>query len=96
MKSIAEKISATGRTPGIWLAPFIVAKNSQLAQEHPDWLLRDAHGNPVPAGITWSGHPLALDVTHPEVLGWLDHTRVAGARPDAAALDRAVRDRHLP
>jgi alpha-galactosidase len=72
MKSLAEKISATGRTPGIWLAPFMVSENSQLAKDHPNWLLRDERGNLVSAGITWSGHPLALDVTHPEVLEWLN------------------------
>ncbi|HUE98607.1 MAG TPA: glycoside hydrolase family 36 protein [Anaerolineales bacterium] len=71
MKSLADKISATGRTPGIWLAPFMVSPNSQLAKNHPDWLLRDEKGVPVHAGITWSGDPLGLDVSHPEVLEWL-------------------------
>jgi alpha-galactosidase len=72
MKSVAEKISATGRMPGIWLAPFMVSSNSQLAKNHPDWLLHDEKGNLVSAGITWGGNPLGLDVTHPEVLEWLD------------------------
>ncbi|HEX9332318.1 MAG TPA: glycoside hydrolase family 36 protein, partial [Anaerolineales bacterium] len=71
MKSLADKISATGRTPGIWLAPFMVAENSQLAKNHPDWLLRDEKGNLLRVGITWSGNPLGLDVTHPKVLEWL-------------------------
>lgn len=72
MKSLAEKIAATGRTPGLWLAPFMVSPKSRLAEDHPDWLLKDEQGNPVHAGITWSGNPLGLDVTHPEVLEWLD------------------------
>lgn len=71
MKSLAGKISASGRTPGIWLAPFMVSPKSQLAKEHPDWLLRDQKGNPVHAGITWSGNPYGLDSSHPEVLEWL-------------------------
>jgi len=71
MKSLAEKISAAGRTPGIWLAPFMVSQNSQVVKDHPDWLLRDEQGSLVKAGITWSGTPLALDVSHPEVLEWL-------------------------
>jgi alpha-galactosidase len=29
-------------------------------------------GKPVHAGITWSGNPLGLDVSRPEVLEWLD------------------------
>jgi alpha-galactosidase len=72
MQSIADKISASGRTPGIWLAPFMVAPNSQLVKNHPDWLLRDERGNPVSAGITWSGNTLGIDITHPQVLEWLD------------------------
>jgi alpha-galactosidase len=72
MKSFADKVSATGRTPGIWLAPFMVSQESQLAKNHPDWLLRDENGNYVHAGITWSGNHYALDSTHPGVLGWLD------------------------
>ena len=72
MKAVAEKISVTGRIPGIWLAPFMVLPNSQLAKEHADWLLRDEKGNLVHAGITWSGNPVCLDVSHPEVLEWLD------------------------
>jgi alpha-galactosidase len=71
MRDLANKISATGRVAGIWLAPFMVAPHSQLAKDHPDWLLRDQEGNLVRAGITWGGNPLALDVTHPEVLEWL-------------------------
>jgi alpha-galactosidase len=71
MKSLADKISAAGRTPGIWLAPFMVAPESQLARSHPDWLLRDQNGNPVEAGITWARKPWALDVTHPAVLEWI-------------------------
>jgi alpha-galactosidase len=72
MKAIAEKISVTGRIPGIWLAPFMVSPHSQLARNHPDWVLRNEEGNLVHAGITWSGNPLCLDVSHPEVLAWLD------------------------
>jgi alpha-galactosidase len=72
MQAVADKISATGRTPGIWLAPFMVSQNSQLAKEHPDWLLRDEQGNHVRAGITWSGNHYGLDISHPEVLDWLD------------------------
>jgi alpha-galactosidase len=72
MKNIANKISATGRTPGIWLAPFMVSQKSELAKNHPEWLLHDEKGNPVHAGITWSGNHYGLDISHPEVLEWLD------------------------
>ena len=72
MSELALRISSTGRTPGIWLAPFMVTKLSSIYRDHPDWLLRDEHGRPVPVGITWEGVPYALDTTHPAVLEWLD------------------------
>jgi alpha-galactosidase len=72
MKLLAEKVQATGRKAGIWLAPFMVLSNSQLVKEHPDWLLHDENGQRVPGGITWGGTSLALDSSHPEVLDWLD------------------------
>lgn len=72
MKSLAEKIKFSGRTAGIWLAPFMVTSNSQLIKDHPDWLLRDEHGQPIPAGISWGGNTWTLDSSHPEVLDWLE------------------------
>jgi len=72
MKALADKIKATGRTAGLWLAPFMVTKLSSIFREHPDWLLRDEYDRPIPVGMTWEGVPYALDVSHPEVLKWLD------------------------
>ncbi|MBK9927119.1 MAG: alpha-galactosidase [Anaerolineales bacterium] len=72
MDAFADKIKATGRTAGIWLSPFIVTPNLNIFHDHSDWLLRDEHGNLVPAGLNWTGSTYALDITHPEVLDWLD------------------------
>jgi alpha-galactosidase len=72
MAALAEKISTTGRIPGIWLAPLMVSSDSQVVKNHPDWLLRDESGTPVIAGITWSGNPYALDSSHPAVLEFID------------------------
>jgi alpha-galactosidase len=72
MAKLATRIKATGRTAGLWLAPFMVTRLSSIFHDHPDWLLRDEHGKPVPVGLTWEGVPYALDVSHPEVLAWLD------------------------
>ena len=71
MNSFAEKIKSSGRMAGIWLAPFMVTSSSQLAKDHPDWLLRDESGHLVLAGITWGGNTWTLDSSHPEVLEWL-------------------------
>jgi alpha-galactosidase len=72
MKALAEQISATRRTPGIWLAPTMVSPYSSIVRDHPDWLLRDEDGKIVLAGITWSGSPYVLDSSHPAVLEFID------------------------
>ena len=71
MDGLAARIQSTGRKAGLWLAPLLLVPSSSLYREHPDWLLRDAHGRPVLAGFNW-GEPLyALDTTHPGALDWL-------------------------
>ena len=51
----------------LWLAPFIVLPTSATAREHPEFLLRDADGEPVVAGHNWGAGYWALDLTHPGV-----------------------------
>ncbi len=68
VKPIAEKITAAGLTPGLWLAPYIVHPKSNLVKHHPEWLLRNKRGKPVNAGFVWDAFTYALDITNPEVL----------------------------
>jgi alpha-galactosidase len=72
MTAMADKIRASGRIAGLWLAPFMVTLNSRLAHQHPDWLLRNEQGQLVRAGLSWNGYTYALDSGHPEVLEWLE------------------------
>ena len=65
LKDIAARTRAGGMTPGIWMAPFSAQKNSKLAKQHPDWLLRGDDGKPIRAGANWGGF-YALDLYHPE------------------------------
>ncbi len=44
MKVMADRIREAGLRPAIWWTPS-VALHSTLAQEHPEWLARDAAGN---------------------------------------------------
>ncbi|WP_425244904.1 glycoside hydrolase family 36 protein [Streptomyces sp. NEAU-NA10] len=68
---IADAIRARGRRAGIWTAPFLVDPASDLAAEHPDWLVRDPDGGFAHAGRNW-GHDLnVLDTTHPEAAAYL-------------------------
>lgn len=64
MKNLAEKIHNKEYKAGLWIAPFICEKESQLFKEHPEWILKDQHGKMVLAGsnsINWSGDFYALD-----------------------------------
>jgi alpha-galactosidase len=72
---LAEEIRKFGYKPGIWLAPFLVRKNSEFFKLYPEAVLKDEDGNPVPAlwnylwGWTWT---YALDITHPASLDYLE------------------------
>ncbi|MET9830908.1 glycoside hydrolase family 36 protein [Streptomyces sp. NPDC006385] len=68
---VADAIRARGRRAGIWTAPFLVDPASDLATEHPEWLVRDTEGGFAHAGRNW-GHDLrVLDTTHPEAAAYL-------------------------
>ncbi|MES5825198.1 glycoside hydrolase family 36 protein [Streptomyces sp. RG80] len=70
-RDIADAIRARGRRAGIWTAPFLVDPASDLAAEHPEWLVRDAEGGFLHAGRNW-GHDLnVLDTTHPQAAEYL-------------------------
>lgn len=71
MDAIAESIREAGYRPGIWLVPFTVSPNSRLAQQHPDWLVRDDSGNPAFGGRGWGTDLYGLDTTHPGAQDWL-------------------------
>lgn len=79
---LAGDIAAAGRRPGLWLAPFLVAPDSRVATEHPDWLARLDDGTPLPGMLNpdWGGGRdglmYTLDTTHPEVR---DHLRMLAA-----------------
>ena len=66
MRVLADAIRSKGMQPGVWLAPFACDKNSKLAKEHPDWIIRNDMGryaNSANCGKFFYG----LDATNPEV-----------------------------
>jgi alpha-galactosidase len=91
LAGMAASIRAAGRTPGLWLAPFLVAPDSEVARRHPDWIARHrvdgADAGPLrtwwnpPWGGGEDGFMYGLDTTHPEVADHL--ARVAAAVVDA-------------
>jgi alpha-galactosidase len=67
LADLAARIADTGRAAGLWTAPFLVGRDSELARAHPDWLVGGAEASDE----HW-GQPIGvLDVTHPEAAGHL-------------------------
>jgi alpha-galactosidase len=68
MKEIADTIRDAGFRPGIWIAPFIAEKKSELVNTYPDYVLRTEFGKPIIAGYnpSWeSKFYYGLDITNP-------------------------------
>ena len=83
MKFLAERIEQDGYRPGLWLAPFLAQKSSEIFQKNPEMILRaeDGSGRPVRAlyNPNWEGNTCMLDITHPRSREWLSeviHTMV--------------------
>jgi len=63
---IVEHVRALGMQFGLWFEPEMVNPDSDLAREHPDWLLGPAAGPGLPAR-----HQHVLDLADPDVTGYL-------------------------
>nr|WP_249420572.1 glycoside hydrolase family 36 protein [Rhabdothermincola salaria] len=78
LEAMAARIRDAGHRPGIWLAPFLAAPDSEVATTHPDWLARFPDGSPLitmfnpPWGGGLDGFMYGLDTSHPEVLAHLE------------------------
>lgn len=86
MKKLAESISEKNYVPGLWIAPFIIDLRSEIAKNHPEWILRKTNGKPVAAGMNplWGAkfgknqpsYPCSyfcLDLSRDEVIEYLDN-----------------------
>ena len=66
MEWLAKEIKQLGFKPGIWVAPFLVSEQTDVYQNHKDWLLRDHNGE-----LLIMGDSYFLDTSHPDALKWL-------------------------
>ncbi|MBA2694306.1 MAG: alpha-galactosidase [Actinobacteria bacterium] len=64
---LVDRVRQTGRRTGLWLAPFVVGRETDVAHEQPDWLTS-------PAGFNWGQELVGLDLTHPGVRDYLTTT----------------------
>ena len=69
MKGLASSIKEAGFKPGVWLAPFAADKGSQIAKDHPEWIIKAQGSSTKPANSAncakWF---YGLDATNPEVI----------------------------
>ena len=78
MRTLEHKIAGLGLTPGIWTAPFEVSGRSWVYENHKDWLVHNAAGQPIHAGWVLEERkvdPLyILDTTNPGAQNYLRQT----------------------
>ena len=74
--NLESKVRGLGLVPGIWTAPFEVTERSWVYQNHLDWLVHNAKGEPIHAGWVVDGQDqiFALDTTHPGAQEYLRQT----------------------
>jgi alpha-galactosidase len=75
LDGLAASITGAGRTPGIWIAPFLAGAGSEVATTHPEWIPTHlASGTPLVGMATeaWGGPVNTLDTTNPDVLDHLE------------------------
>jgi len=66
LHKLAEYVRAQGMQFGLWIEPEMVSPDSELYRAHPDWILSAGQRRPP-----LQRHQLVLDLTRPEVTGYL-------------------------
>jgi alpha-galactosidase len=76
MTALEYRVRGLGLVPGIWTAPFEVSARSSIYQNHSDWLVKNAEGQPIRAGSVDRGEDALyiLDTTNPGAQGYLRET----------------------
>ncbi|MGB6304521.1 MAG: PKD domain-containing protein [Acidobacteriaceae bacterium] len=76
LAGMEQKVTNLGLVPGIWTAPFEASVRSWVYQNHPDWLVHNAKGEPIHIGwVTDHNDPLyVLDSTNPGAQEYLRKT----------------------
>lgn len=74
LSALGAAVDRAGLRPGLWMAPFLAAPDSDLAARHPEWVARFGDGSPLIAmyNAHWGGFVHTLDTSHPEVLDHLE------------------------
>jgi alpha-galactosidase len=76
LATLEYKVRGLGLVPAIWTAPFEVSERSWVYENHKDWLVKNAKGQPIHAGtVEDNKDPLfVLDATNPGAQEYLRKT----------------------
>jgi len=75
MAALERKIRVEGLIPGIWTAPFEVADRSWVYENHRDWLVDNAKGEPIRIGqVDGKDRLFVIDTTNPAAQEYLRKT----------------------
>jgi len=77
MRFVGHHLTGEGLTFGLWTAPFEVTTRAWVYEQHKDWLVHNAKGEPIPIGEVWgqkSDVLYALDTTHPGAQEYMRQT----------------------
>ena len=77
MQPLTQRLIRSGLKVGVWTAPFEIAEHSSVYQQHRDWLVHNAKGEPIQvttAEETPEERVFVLDTTHPEAQQFLRTT----------------------
>jgi hypothetical protein len=77
MWNLTQRICRLGLKVGVWTAPFEVGERAWIYEHHKDWLVHNAHGDPISIGKAEEveGERLfVLDATHPDAQQYLRQT----------------------
>ena len=77
MWDLTHRIGRLGLKVGVWTAPFEVGERAWIYEHHKDWLVHNAHGDPISVAKAEEveGERLfVLDVTHPDAQEYLRQT----------------------
>ena len=74
MATLAQDIQAAGFTPGLWLAPLYVSRDSEIYINNPDWWVRELDGQEIAFTNLNTDDYAVLDITHPDAAAWLEQT----------------------
>ncbi len=78
LKWLSDELqSRYGMKLGLWIAPTNVAVTSQLFRDHPEWLMKNAEGQPASIGRWfWVPNPemTLIDASQPGAEKWIEET----------------------